>query len=165
MEEDFVNNLAKKQTVMEEEVEEKQLEEIQPEKEEEKQNKEEEKEDDLFEIESGSDSDISDIYYEKMQTKQDYLDFFASAGYHTQKLPFNLGFLEQVMAGKKNLIPMTKLRHYPGPFPKDRELSSKRLWRICFNDSKIRGFFPNKFSRGKAPPKAYLVLVLYSIRK
>jgi len=33
---------------------------------------------------------------------------------------------------------MSELRHFPGKFPYDRELTAKKLWRVAFNDKEIR---------------------------
>lgn len=56
------------------------------------------------------------------------LGFFGDFGLYIDYMPFTFKFLKEVLAGRKELIPMANIKFFQGEFPGYRELSAKNLW-------------------------------------
>ena len=70
-------------------------------------------------------------------------------------------FLKQVFAGEKQL--MKKEAIMPIHVPFYEELSVKAMWPMFADDQEFCSYFPDKYPKGKGPPREYFFNILGSL--
>ena len=73
----------------------------------------------------------------------------------------SLDFLKQVFAGEKNLLEKSEVNEIS--VPEYEELSVRRIWPEFAKDAAKLQYFPDRFAKGKKPPRKYFFNVLNTI--
>ena len=73
----------------------------------------------------------------------------------------NKDFLKQVLAGEKRLLPKAEVTHVE--VPHYDELSVKALYPMFKKDADFMAYFPDKYPKGKGPPRDYFFNVLNTL--
>ena len=71
-------------------------------------------------------------------------------------------FLKAVLAGRKQLFKKSEIKEIA--VPNYEELSVKNLFPMFAKDANFMSFFPDKFSKGKGPPRKYFFDVLNTLQ-
>ena len=71
-------------------------------------------------------------------------------------------FLKAVLAGRKQLFKKSEIKEIA--VPNYEELSVKNLFPMFTKDANFMSFFPDKFPKGKGPPRKYFFDVLNTLQ-
>ena len=74
----------------------------------------------------------------------------------------NKDFLRDVLAGKKDLMPLDQVKLCT--VPSYDELSVKNMWPQMTNDPEFMKYFPSKLPKGRLPEREYFFNIMNSVR-
>ena len=90
-----------------------------------------------------------------------FLTFSIEQFYLPDETVVNKDFLKQIIQGEKHLFKKHEVKYVQ--VPQYEELSVKNIYPLMAKDAVFMSYFPDKFAKGKGPPRSYFFNILATL--